>query len=813
MIKSGRKSWHKTASKPVSWWMLALIIAGASHILIPEYRWMLIHMLTLGILSNSIHLWSFHFTEKWMHADFSQSQRRSFVARVYALNVAFIITILGRVLGQSWLVVLGASAIAALFGCHAIVLGRQFRPSQRFAHSIVAYVASAISLVAGAILGGLLGLGYSELLPAHLLLNFGGFVGLAALGSLAVLFPAMWRTQIKWDFTRWSVGIAIVGLVVGTLWLTPGLLIYAAAWLLALVGFLSSLVAVARDPRDRVTFASVSALAAILWLIGSILALAAGHLPVLGLAVGFAAQLLIGTMSYLLPTTIGGGPAATRAGMRVMNQAGLFRCTLVNGGLLIWIFSSNSWLKVVASALVCLSLAYLVPATPWAVKAQRTLMAHKDKPLATPDTAPRWHQITAGIAVLTAAAMLLSGNPGPQPASTAAGAETVRMDITMNQMRFHPSSITVPANSRLVLTLKNEDSMVHDLVFPNGATTGRLNPGETAELDAGVITESTQAWCSIAGHRMQGMTLDVLTGTAPAEQQGQQQPHQQHQHQAMAAAGVGKPPAHTIDPVVPPSTVHDITINVEEKVIDGRARWTFNGDMQGPTLRGKIGDEFRVKFVNNGSMPHSIDFHAGLISPDEPMKSINPGESLQYNFRAHHSGIWLYHCGTMPMSMHIAAGMFGAVIIDPPDLAPVDHEYLIIQSELYGSTNDPTNPVDATKLAAGTPDRVMFNSVEDQYVRNPLHMRAGETARFWLLDAGPNNSLSFHIVGSQFHTSYKEGAYLLKDSDTGASQALDLLAAQGGFVEARFPEPGTYTMVNHQFIDAERGARGKIIVE
>ena len=60
-------------------------------------------------------------------------------------------------------------------------------------------------------------------------------------------------------------------------------------------------------------------------------------------------------------------------------------------------------------------------------------------------------------------------------------------------------------------------------------------------------------------------------------------------------------------------------------------------------------------------MGHSIDFHAGDIAPDAPMRTIAPGESLQYRFTAKRAGIWMYHCSTMPMSAHIAAGMHGAV--------------------------------------------------------------------------------------------------------------------------------------------------------
>lgn len=791
------QTWHSKTSRLITWWLIALVIAGMSHIAIPNYRWTLIHMFTLGAVTNSILLWSQHFTEKWMHSQPTDKQRKLFVGRTYALNVAMLVTLAGKIADQPIILAVGASAIAVSLIWHAITIARQITLGKRFTHSVLAYTLSALSLVIGAILGILMGFGHREFLQAHLLVNFGGFVGFAAMGSLAVLFPAMWRTQIRWDFTKYSLVIALIGLATATINFRAGVLIYAAAWALALIGFASSLVAVAKDPRDRVSFAAVSALAAQVWLIGSLIDLSQGNLPTLGLLVGFAAQLLIGTMSYLLPITIGGGPAATRAGLRETNRAGLFRSTLVNGGLLIWIFAHNSWLKVAASALVCLALAYLLVAVPRAVKSQRAAMASKGRAVpilgASTDEQPRWNQVTAGVALLCALSLALGGGSTPAPAPSISAKGETRVELTMHDMHFMPNTVHVPAGNRLIVKVHNADTQPHDLVFPSGATTGRLSPGATTELDAGVITANTEAWCSIAGHKMQGMTLQVLVDDQAAKPQTLSSPVQA----SLAPAG--------------PEKVHNVTIDVSEVTIDGRGRWTFNGGLQGPVLRGRIGDEFRIRFVNHGSMKHSIDFHAGLVSPDQVMRSIGPGESLEYNFRAEHAGIWMYHCGTMPMSMHVAAGMFGAVIIDPPSLEPVDAEFLLVQSEVYGLSGSASSPVDAAKLAAGTPDRVVFNGWEDQYVAHPLGLRAGQTARFWLLDAGPNQALSFHIVGSQFETVYKEGAYLLRPGPGGA-QSLDLLAAQGGFVEARFPEAGTYTFVNHQFIDAERGARGKIVV-
>jgi nitrite reductase (NO-forming) len=193
------------------------------------------------------------------------------------------------------------------------------------------------------------------------------------------------------------------------------------------------------------------------------------------------------------------------------------------------------------------------------------------------------------------------------------------------------------------------------------------------------------------------------------------------------------------------------------------------------------------------------------------MRTIAPGQSLTYQFTAKYSGAWLYHCSTTPMSLHMANGMVGAVVIDPPNLPKVDREYVIVQSELYLG---PQNGVaDGTKIAAEHPDAVVFNGYVNQYDHTPIRVRAGERIRVWVVDAGPQRSMSFHVVGAQLDTAFKEGAYLLRpgNAEHGAAQALDLTPAQGGFVEFTLPEAGHYPFVDHAMVDAERGAHGIFI--
>jgi nitrite reductase (NO-forming) len=324
-----------------------------------------------------------------------------------------------------------------------------------------------------------------------------------------------------------------------------------------------------------------------------------------------------------------------------------------------------------------------------------------------------------------------------------------------------------------------------------------------------------------------GMELTVRVTGAPEEDSSVASPAEPSEHTEHQPSGASGDAAAEVDLQRQPSagfvawpaallpapteTVHRVTLRVEETIVDvaagvSQARWTFGGTAPGPVLRGSIGDTFEITLVNDGTIGHSIDFHAGALAPDRPMRTIQPGESLTYTFTATKAGIWMYHCSTMPMSMHIANGMFGAVIIDPPDLAPVAKEYLLVQGELYLGATDET--ADADKIAAMTPDLVTFNGYADQYVHQPLEVDAGDRVRVWVLDAGPNSPSSFHVVGGQFDTVYLEGAYTLLPGNGGGSQALGLQPAQGGFVEIEFAEPGNYPFVTHRMSDAEKGARG-----
>jgi nitrite reductase (NO-forming) len=401
---------------------------------------------------------------------------------------------------------------------------------------------------------------------------------------------------------------------------------------------------------------------------------------------------------------------------------------------------------------------------------------------------------------------------------------TRSVKVTLGQFYVRPSTITLSYGTRLVLDVTNRGSMDHDLQLEGSRLgTGVLRPGQEKTVDLGVFGHSEQAWCTVPGHKQLGMLMSIVVRRGPqvpgAERISPKLPGSTAVSPRDATISFSAPPPatwHAFDPSlgpVPATKVHHVTLIAEDKKIQvapgvTQDMWTFGGTVPGPVLEGHVGDVFDVTLVNDTNMDHSLDFHAEN-EPMANMRDVEPGSSITYHWRASYAGIFLYHCGTAPVLEHLANGMYGVVIIDPPGLAPVAHQFVIVQSELYPGPQGQSG--DYTKMMANEPSAYVFNGYVNQYLFSPLRVRAGQRIRIWVLDAGPNDATSFHVVGAPFTTVFKEGAYLLQpDRLHGASQALDLAPAQGGFVEFTVPVAGRYEMVDHHLDHAAMGAAGYI---
>ncbi len=120
--------------------------------------------------------------------------------------------------------------------------------------------------------------------------------------------------------------------------------------------------------------------------------------------------------------------------------------------------------------------------------------------------------------------------------------------------------------------------------------------------------------------------------------------------------------------------------------------FTYNGSYPGPEIRVKEGDWVLVNFTNKTAESHTIHWHGIMLEnemdgvPNGTQWGVGPNQTFKYLFRAQPAGTHFYHCHNMT-NLHIQAGMFGALIIEPKEdivkkVFPYEREYTLCLSEV-----------------------------------------------------------------------------------------------------------------------------------
>ncbi|WP_406235955.1 multicopper oxidase domain-containing protein [Nocardia sp. NBC_01009] len=226
--------------------------------------------------------------------------------------------------------------------------------------------------------------------------------------------------------------------------------------------------------------------------------------------------------------------------------------------------------------------------------------------------------------------------------------------------------------------------------------------------------------------------------------------------------------------------------------------WTLNSRIPGPTLRCRAGDLLRVHFTNGSHHPHTLHFHG--IHPAEMdgipgigRGVINPGESFTYEFDATPFGLHLFHCHVGPLAEHIARGMYGTFIVDPPQPRPQADEMVMVMHG-YNTTFDG----EGNQLYA-------VNGIPFHFMHEPVRVKRNELVRIYLvnvLEYDPINS--FHIHGN-FFDYYPTGTRL---QPTEYTDTIVQGQGQRGICELRFPHLGQYMFHAHKTEFAELGWMG-----
>ncbi len=265
----------------------------------------------------------------------------------------------------------------------------------------------------------------------------------------------------------------------------------------------------------------------------------------------------------------------------------------------------------------------------------------------------------------------------------------------------------------------------------------------------------------------------------------------------------------------------EVELDVVEKVMEIAPGveymfWTFGGSVPGPMIRVRHGDYVTFTLQNHPSsmMPHNIDLHAvtGQGGGAEATL-ISPGQQATFSFTALNPGVYIYHCATAPVGMHIANGMYGLIVVEPKEgFSEVDHEFYVVQGDFY-TVGDygqrGLQPFDMARAIKEDASYVVFNGSANSMVGdNALFVEAGDSVRLFLGNGGPNLSSSFHVIGEIFDEVSVEGG------DLRNYNVQTTMIPAGGSAMAEFvvDVPGTYNMVDHAIFRAfNKGAIGQIV--
>ena len=292
----------------------------------------------------------------------------------------------------------------------------------------------------------------------------------------------------------------------------------------------------------------------------------------------------------------------------------------------------------------------------------------------------------------------------------------------------------------------------------------------------------------------------------------------------------GQQEAELTSPPFVPKPVGDraatkLIVHMEIKELEGEMAdgvkytyWTFGGSVPGSFIRTRVGDEVEFHLENHpdNKLSHNIDLHAVTGQGGGAASSlVAPGHEKVFNFKCLNPGLYVYHCATAPVGMHIANGMYGLILVEPEGgLPPVDKEYYVMQGDFYtqGKYGEQgLQAFDMNKAVKEEPDYVVFNGKTGSLVGDKaLTAKVGETVRIFMGNGGPNLVSSFHVIGEIFDKVYIEGGDMINKN----VQTTLVPAGGAAIVELKCEVPATLVLVDHSIFRAfNKGALGMLKVE
>jgi nitrite reductase (NO-forming) len=396
----------------------------------------------------------------------------------------------------------------------------------------------------------------------------------------------------------------------------------------------------------------------------------------------------------------------------------------------------------------------------------------------------------------------------------------------------------------VTIKLMSGEGAEHNLVIPDfNVDSGRVvGQGKTASVTFGVDRPGSFSYfCDLPGHREVGMEgvfevageeaavaseqVDAYTGATQLTDMGSMHSPTPAASAAETGVDIVREPTDLPGPLVAREPQHVqldlVSTEVVGQLADGTTftYWTFNDRVPGPFFRVRIGDTVEVHLKNDdkSTMPHSVDFHA-VTGPGggAVFTSTAPGQETSFSFTPLNPGVYVYHCATPMVALHIANGMYGLILVEPVSgLPPVDREFYVMQGEIYtsGSYGDQgPQTADVQKLLDERADYFVLNgAVNSLTTQYPLKANVGETVRIFFGVGGPNKTSSFHVIGEIFDRAYN----LASVTAPPLTDVQTVLVPPGGaaMVEFGLEVPGNYILVDHALSRLQRGLAGFLVVE
>ncbi len=268
-----------------------------------------------------------------------------------------------------------------------------------------------------------------------------------------------------------------------------------------------------------------------------------------------------------------------------------------------------------------------------------------------------------------------------------------------------------------------------------------------------------------------------------------------------------------------------VVVNLEVREFIGKLAdgveytyWTYGGTVPGSFIRVREGDvvEFHLNNHPSSKLPHNIDLHAVTGAGGGAASTFTaPGHSSRFTFKTLNPGLFVYHCATAPVPMHIGNGMYGMILVEPKEgMTPVDKEFYVMQGEFYTTGRygeEGLQSFDMAKAIDEHPPYIVFNgSVGSLVGDKAITAKVGEEVRIFFGVGGPNIISSFHVIGEIFDRVYPEAGLSLPNKNVQTT-----LVPTGGatMVEFKVDVPGTFILVDHSLSRAfNKGALGMLKV-